>query len=344
PPVPPRKYWRVGYRNEAGRQAVQSWYEGFRHGARVAREKGYRDRAVVPASVFALEDPTAADVRAEMANAPTAQNNTPVPADSPLDTTPDYETPMPERTGLPHDNMPLPPTGDAPEMAPEVPDPNSSDGEELPFPLDQIEPMETEPNELPQETAGNLPPAPPWHHSEPTTAGMAQLASGSNSDFDPFAGTPFANVARAIAVQDEPQAPSAATASADGREAEAAGQSSLAAPTSPAPTLPPLRTSGGFTLEPPVGNGGDSHPTIEPLAYWEPTGTVPQQPLIQSSGIRVATKSPEPELATGAPRLKAPANATKQADVASPDSAVEQASDGWQAVTPSDASQWQPKR
>lgn len=60
PPVPPRKYWRMGYRNEQGRQAIQNWYNGFEHGARVAQENGYRERATIPSSLF-MSDGTASD-------------------------------------------------------------------------------------------------------------------------------------------------------------------------------------------------------------------------------------------------------------------------------------------
>jgi hypothetical protein len=52
PPVPPRRYWRVGYRNDRGDQAIQDWYAGYRHGAQTARDNGYRDRATVPSSLL----------------------------------------------------------------------------------------------------------------------------------------------------------------------------------------------------------------------------------------------------------------------------------------------------
>ncbi|MCA9196031.1 MAG: hypothetical protein KDA87_00775 [Planctomycetales bacterium] len=52
PPVPPRRFWRVGYRNVRGTQAVEDWYNGFSHGAKVARDGGYRQRAVIPSSML----------------------------------------------------------------------------------------------------------------------------------------------------------------------------------------------------------------------------------------------------------------------------------------------------
>lgn len=51
PPVtPPRSYWRLYYQNPEGQQAMQDWFEGFRHGASVARASGIRDYVVVPLS------------------------------------------------------------------------------------------------------------------------------------------------------------------------------------------------------------------------------------------------------------------------------------------------------
>jgi len=51
PPVaPPRTYWRVYYQNAEGHEAIQDWFEGFRHGASVARASGVRDFVVIPLS------------------------------------------------------------------------------------------------------------------------------------------------------------------------------------------------------------------------------------------------------------------------------------------------------
>lgn len=52
PAVPPRRYWRVGYKNERGRAAIQDWYNGYAHGTQVANEKGYRERATLPSSML----------------------------------------------------------------------------------------------------------------------------------------------------------------------------------------------------------------------------------------------------------------------------------------------------
>lgn len=52
PPVPPRRYWRVGYKNNRGQAAIQDWYNGYAHGATVADEQGYRERSTLPSSIL----------------------------------------------------------------------------------------------------------------------------------------------------------------------------------------------------------------------------------------------------------------------------------------------------
>lgn len=48
PPVPPRHYWKGKYQSLQGHQAIQDWYAGFRLGAEVAIESGWRDFIVIP--------------------------------------------------------------------------------------------------------------------------------------------------------------------------------------------------------------------------------------------------------------------------------------------------------
>jgi hypothetical protein len=50
PGAPPRPFWRAGWRTGAGKQAADEWFAGYRHGAFVAREGGYRDQAVIRSS------------------------------------------------------------------------------------------------------------------------------------------------------------------------------------------------------------------------------------------------------------------------------------------------------
>ncbi len=52
PPVPPRRFWNVDRRNPQGHMGAADWFAGYRHGSQVAREEGYRERAIVPVSMF----------------------------------------------------------------------------------------------------------------------------------------------------------------------------------------------------------------------------------------------------------------------------------------------------
>src|SRR5262245_33590399 len=48
PEVPPWCYRKSNHNTPDGVRGIQDWYAGFRHGANVARESGYRDVAVLP--------------------------------------------------------------------------------------------------------------------------------------------------------------------------------------------------------------------------------------------------------------------------------------------------------
>jgi hypothetical protein len=50
PPLPPRYYWRPEFENVAGRVAIQDWFTGYRRGAALAKQSGYRRLVTVPAS------------------------------------------------------------------------------------------------------------------------------------------------------------------------------------------------------------------------------------------------------------------------------------------------------
>ena len=49
PPIPPRSYWR-DTSESGGHQAIRDWFAGFRQGAAVARESGYRQFATISLS------------------------------------------------------------------------------------------------------------------------------------------------------------------------------------------------------------------------------------------------------------------------------------------------------
>jgi hypothetical protein len=50
PAAPPRTLWRAGWRTGPGKQAADDWFAGYRHGATIAREGGYREQAVLRSS------------------------------------------------------------------------------------------------------------------------------------------------------------------------------------------------------------------------------------------------------------------------------------------------------
>lgn len=58
PAMPPRPYWQADLRSREGAAAASSWFEGYRHGARVAREGGYREATTLKFS-GSLRDCTA---------------------------------------------------------------------------------------------------------------------------------------------------------------------------------------------------------------------------------------------------------------------------------------------
>ncbi|MCA9238887.1 MAG: hypothetical protein KDA37_01750, partial [Planctomycetales bacterium] len=51
PPVPPRPYWIPGNRASPYSDLAEHWFAGYRLGAQVARDGGYRDQAVVPSAL-----------------------------------------------------------------------------------------------------------------------------------------------------------------------------------------------------------------------------------------------------------------------------------------------------
>lgn len=50
PPIPPRKFWNVAWRTPEGDVGARQWFSGYRHGAQVARNGGYRDGGIIPSS------------------------------------------------------------------------------------------------------------------------------------------------------------------------------------------------------------------------------------------------------------------------------------------------------
>jgi hypothetical protein len=54
PPVPPRHLWNVMRRSPDGKRRADLWFDGYRHGARVARIGGYREMGTIRTSLVGL--------------------------------------------------------------------------------------------------------------------------------------------------------------------------------------------------------------------------------------------------------------------------------------------------
>lgn len=96
PPVAPREFWNVGRRNPHGHAAAAEWFAGYRHGALVAREDGYRERSLAPSSALLLGP------RNEYRHEAAAQ---------PIPSQPATELPLPQ-----HESVPLGPVEAEPRM------------------------------------------------------------------------------------------------------------------------------------------------------------------------------------------------------------------------------------
>ena len=59
PPLPPNKYRALCYQTPRGFQATEDWFAGYRHGACVARDNGYRQWVTGPSSLQPTAPPPA---------------------------------------------------------------------------------------------------------------------------------------------------------------------------------------------------------------------------------------------------------------------------------------------
>lgn len=89
PYLPPKRYWRVFFRNAQGDQELTDWNEGFRVGARAALDGGYRERAVVPSSQWIGGAQGETAVAANHSLASTAKKKQKPPAKSEKPSTPE---------------------------------------------------------------------------------------------------------------------------------------------------------------------------------------------------------------------------------------------------------------
>lgn len=110
PPVPPRPYWNPLNRSSPLSEDAEEWFAGYRHGAQVARDGGYRQQAVVPVSVLTgccgEDSPSAGCCGArgpmELMTVPLGPMLEPMPAPAPTPTpTPIQGAPLPAPTPEP---------------------------------------------------------------------------------------------------------------------------------------------------------------------------------------------------------------------------------------------------
>jgi hypothetical protein len=63
PPLPPVKYRAVQYQTPQGYQAIEEWFAGYRHGAAVAHQGGYRNLVTGPSSLHGQQPGPNAAIR-----------------------------------------------------------------------------------------------------------------------------------------------------------------------------------------------------------------------------------------------------------------------------------------
>ena len=128
PPLPPNKYRALCYQTPQGYQAVEDWFTGYRHGATVARDGGYREWVTGPSSLrlaAQLQAPPPAPapvVEPLPPPQPTPpkeekQGASPPPADAPIAV--DYREPTP-RSPPPPRTVKQSPTAPAPAVPTDV--------------------------------------------------------------------------------------------------------------------------------------------------------------------------------------------------------------------------------
>ena len=56
PTLPPRLYWKPCYQNPEGQGKIQSWFDGYSHGALAAQQDGYSNLQTIPLSSAARQN------------------------------------------------------------------------------------------------------------------------------------------------------------------------------------------------------------------------------------------------------------------------------------------------
>jgi hypothetical protein len=140
PPVPPRQFWNVAWRNPPGNAAASNWFAGYRHGAYVAREGGYRENGIVPSAYrvsggYTAEPyvPTGEEILAPQEMLPTPADPTEFDSETlpamPMSESPTIEPAAPEST--PEIPLTNPPAAETPTARRSV---RPSAATEIPFP------------------------------------------------------------------------------------------------------------------------------------------------------------------------------------------------------------------
>jgi hypothetical protein len=86
PALPPSGYRKVAYQTPQGYQAIEDWFAGYRHGASVARESGYRQWVTGPSALRGQTPivPAAGPEPATMIPPPPPVPEAPLPQPTPL--------------------------------------------------------------------------------------------------------------------------------------------------------------------------------------------------------------------------------------------------------------------
>jgi hypothetical protein len=140
PPIPPRRFWNLAWRSPPGQSAAQDWFAGYRHGADVAREGGFRNRGVVLSSYRWGGLGPAGFAGTELPFAPGEELSDPLeplptpPEDAPLDDATTDPQP-PDLPAPPNDGSMLPPD-DATPAEPPLIEPPADEAPTEPPPAD----------------------------------------------------------------------------------------------------------------------------------------------------------------------------------------------------------------
>jgi hypothetical protein len=85
PPLPPRHYRKITYQTPQGYRAIEDWFAGYRHGAAVARESGYREFVTGPSAFRSATPPEPPPIARPIDLAPELPAEVPLPPVERLD-------------------------------------------------------------------------------------------------------------------------------------------------------------------------------------------------------------------------------------------------------------------